>query len=740
MLSRKRYNYHLNFKAIYLCHYYVLYLIKSFTLKIFLSFTFIIISFAAAAQSDLLFLMDATSGRIGGYSEITYTITNISSNDVNNIHIDHPDAIVPNFNLSPATLSPGATITATGRIAISGGNLEILRARYTLATATGTVNGATITEISDGIDLLGNRVSDGASTYFFTEPTDYGIIYIDVDADGNYDLNVDSPVANAVINVADNQGNSFSFTTNEAGWWQLSDLNSQMIAGEVHRAVIDLNSFPAAGTNYQLTEGEMPFSFIITLADVFPQAHGYSDGTSNFGLMQTSVYLDDNNNGIKDNGEVSVPNTNFEFIADNDPATAVVINNGTGLPVIKSDLNPGVQLNDVNASMGQWSNYFTITTPNYDDIVTAAGTTSILDFAVIETSPNNRDVAVYMTNIIPPNPGFDHVVKVIIDNKLNGTAAGTLSFTHDARSSLLSITDSNGSDLLVNGTATATSSGFNLSYSLTDFNQSEIVVRMSTPTTGLQLGDIFIHDVTISPTSQDNTATNNSATLNVALVASYDPNDITEIRGPSVPINTFSNTDYLEYTIRFQNFGTASAQFVRVLSRLHRLLDVSTFEIITTSHDYSFEQKDRGGLDFFFDNIQLPPESVDEAGSHGFIRYRIKPLPGFTVGDVITARADIYFDYNAPVITETWMTTFDMPASIEDFNFVSAYPIPLTGNKLFVKNIDSGLARLYSLGGREIWKGDLENGQIELDHLQTGLYILKIASGSQITTLKLIKE
>jgi hypothetical protein len=657
------------------------------------------IAFLSTAQSDIAFLLDVTSSFIGDYSEVTYTVTNNSTDVLTNITISHPDALVTNFTLNPSTLNPGESGTATGSIALTGNVIYNILGPTTTAVLTTLVNGNTVTELSDGIDWNDTRISDGASSYYIIEPTDYGVIYIDVDANGSYDFNIDTPIPGAFINAIGTNGNSVSISTNETGWWYLSSSLGFTLLDE-HFAVIDVNSFPGTASNYRLTDGDIPTQFAVTLSGNFPQAHGYSDGTSNFGLMQASAYLDTNNNEVRDSGEVDVPDINFEFIADNDTATSTVINNGSGTVVSKSDLNPNVQLNDVNAVMGQLGNIFTILTPNYDDIITTAGTTTILDFATIESSLNNRDAAVFMTTIIPPNPGFDHVVKVIVDNKLNGTATGTLLFTHDARSSLLSITDDNGTDLLMNGTATATNSGYNLSYSLTDFNQSEFIVRMSTPTTGLQLGDVFNHDVTISPTSLDNTIANNSATLNVALVASYDPNDISEVRGPNVPINTFSTTDYLEYTIRFQNFGTASAQFVRVLSRLHRLLDASTFEIITTSHDYSFQPKDRGGLDFFFDNIQLPPESVDEAGSHGFIKYKIKPLAGFTVGDVITARAEIYFDYNPPVITETWLTTFDMAASIEDINSFTAYPNPLTGNRLFIQDIDAGTARLYALDGR----------------------------------------
>ncbi|MBF4982903.1 T9SS type A sorting domain-containing protein [Nonlabens mediterrranea] len=271
------------------------------------------------------------------------------------------------------------------------------------------------------------------------------------------------------------------------------------------------------------------------------------------------------------------------------------------------------------------------------------------------------------------------------------------------------------------------------------FGQYDLEVVMATPVTGVQLGDMFTHSASINPTSTDSNTSNNNTTVNVTVVASYDPNDVTETRGPSIPIDTFSTNDYLEYTIRFQNLGTASAQFVRVLSSLHPSLDESTFEVIATSHGYSYTKNGRQ-LDFFFDSIQLPPEVVDEPGSNGFIKYRIKPLPGFAVGDEISARAEIFFDYNPAVITETWITTFDTSASIDDIIEIAAYPIPLETNTLFLKNIDTGNAQLYTLDGKEVWNGNVLNGTIEFNSIKSGFYILKIMSDQKVTTIKLSKK
>ena len=48
--------------------------------------------------------------------------------------------------------------------------------------------------------------------------------------------------------------------------------------------------------------------------------------------------------------------------------------------------------------------------------MTTNGVTTELEFAVIENSTSNRDTAVYLASNTPPNPGFDSVASIVIDN------------------------------------------------------------------------------------------------------------------------------------------------------------------------------------------------------------------------------------------------------------------------------------------------------------------------------------
>ncbi|PRX14445.1 T9SS type A sorting domain-containing protein [Nonlabens ulvanivorans] len=695
------------------------------------------ISLLMNAQAELDFDMDVTNGPIGGYADVTYTITNLSPNDTySNVTINHPDALIPNIVLNPSTIGPGIQVTATGQIPLSGDSYSV-GLLITQATATGIMNGSMITELSDGIDSIGNRIDDGQSVYFRHESSSYGVIYLDTNGNSMYDDGIDTTIPGAVINLYDDQGNTDSLVTNETGWWYFDNSFINTTLPDYYAAIIDVNSFPSPTNSYHLVDGPAsPFTPNGWFASNIRMSHGYVD--DNFGTIEASSFLDTNGNGSRDNGEVNIPYTSFEFIKDNNPATSEVIFNGFGNTIRRTDLNPGVQLNDINAALTAQQAFYSITTTNYDDIQTVANQITSTAFAVTEVSSSNRDTSLTLTPMIWPNPGFDSTLEVTINNLHAGNSTGTLQFNHDPMASIIAVYDRNGIDILANGTATVTSSGFSTPYNIMAFGQYDLEVVMATPVTGVQLGDIFTHNASINPTSTDSDATNNNTSVDVTVVASYDPNDVTEARGPGIPIDTFSTNDFLEYTIRFQNLGTASAQFVRVLSSLHPSLDESTFEVIVTSHAYLYTKNGRQ-LDFLFENIHLPPEVVDEPGSNGFITYRIKPLAGYAAGDTINASAEIFFDYNPAVITETWITTFNAPASLNDQEgTISIYPNPLKGNELYT-NLEEGTYEIYELKGSKVVNGTIENGIIQAE-IANGFYILKITSSDEVYNFKVLKE
>ncbi|MBK9629212.1 MAG: DUF11 domain-containing protein [Flavobacteriales bacterium] len=104
--------------------------------------------------------------------------------------------------------------------------------------------------------------------------------------------------------------------------------------------------------------------------------------------------------------------------------------------------------------------------------------------------------------------------------------------------------------------------------------------------------------------------------------------------------------------IRFQNTGTDTAFNVVVTDTLPSTLDPATISLVTASHANTWSLQGQGTLKFILPNILLPDSNVNEPMSHGLISFRIRPKQPLTAGTVIENIANIYFDFNPPVITE----------------------------------------------------------------------------------------
>ena len=147
------------------------------------------------------------------------------------------------------------------------------------------------------------------------------------------------------------------------------------------------------------------------------------------------------------------------------------------------------------------------------------------------------------------------------------------------------------------------------------------------------------------------------------IVGSYDPND------KLVSPEGFTDNHYvnpgtrMEYTIRFQNTGTFQAFSVVVVDTLSLDLDIETFEMMSASHDYRLDlrttEDGQNILTWTFPDINLPDSTTNEPESHGYIKFKISPKADLAEGTQVENFADIFFDFNDPIRTNTTLTTFE---------------------------------------------------------------------------------
>ncbi|MEM9930089.1 MAG: T9SS type A sorting domain-containing protein, partial [Bacteroidota bacterium] len=142
------------------------------------------------------------------------------------------------------------------------------------------------------------------------------------------------------------------------------------------------------------------------------------------------------------------------------------------------------------------------------------------------------------------------------------------------------------------------------------------------------------------------------------LRCAIDPNDklVQPARSEESNSNYTQIDETLTYTIRFQNTGNDTAINVRLEDQLAPTLDLSTFKPLVASDPYRVELSETGLLQVYFDNIFLPDSNVNEIASHGFFTFAIN-LQETALNTTVENTAGIYFDFNAPVITNSVVST-----------------------------------------------------------------------------------
>jgi len=147
------------------------------------------------------------------------------------------------------------------------------------------------------------------------------------------------------------------------------------------------------------------------------------------------------------------------------------------------------------------------------------------------------------------------------------------------------------------------------------------------------------------------------------ILDSYDPNDKQVFPAGITSEHRILGSEELEYVVRFQNTGNDVAYNIVIQDDLDPLLDLSTLRIGLASHPVSFEVTGEGKatLIWRFKNIMLPDSTTDEPGSHGFVKFKIQPLPNLGKGTVIRNKANILFDFNSAISTNEVFNTIGLP-------------------------------------------------------------------------------
>ncbi|REC53961.1 T9SS C-terminal target domain-containing protein [Chryseobacterium piscium] len=348
---------------------------------------------------------------------------------------------------------------------------------------------------------------------------------------------------------------------------------------------------------------------------------------------------------------------------------------------------------------------------------------------------NHNDLEIVIIPITAASPGFNAKYKIIYKNKGTTTQSGMIVYNFD--NNLMNFLSST---VAPNSQATGV-----LNWNFTNLLPLETreitaTFTLNTPTQAPPLngGQVLNYNAQINGLA-DETPADNIFTLRQTVVNSLDPNDKTCLEGTA--ITQAKVGDYVHYLIRFENTGTANAQNIVVKDEIDiSKYDVSSLVALNASHNF-VTRITGNAVEFIFENIQLP---FDNATNDGYVSFKIKTKSNLTLGESFSNSAKIYFDYNHPIITNTYTTTVQSVLGTSEISNDKAeltiYPNPVKD----VLNIQSKKqivkAEIYDINGRILVSTSLKGNSIHVSELSKGNYIIKVFTKDKATVHKFIKN
>jgi len=492
---------------------------------------------------------------------------------------------------------------------------------------------------------------------------------------------------------------------------------------------VDANHFFMSGRIWEPTDIEMgPGITLVSTAGGNEFMLSYYSMDPDLNRIEGNAFLDLNSNSVRDSNE-------------------------NGLQNLITEINPGNYFISTD-NLGNFGAY--VTSGNYDisyPTVPAylSGPVPLMHSANFPTSnqvdtannfafsfSNEMDVAVYLTRLGPVRPGMNTGYKITYSNEGAVSQSGSVSVLLDSMVTLVS------SSVTPNSiTGQLLQWNFNGLNPLQSSN-IDLVIHVDSTT---QIGDTIILNAEISSLVGDSYSSNNLDSNVAIITGSMDPNSKEVNPSSDIADEQIAAGIELTYTINFQNTGNDTAFFVTLLDTLSNALDISTLKIVSSSHPYYFALYPGNLMEFRFDNILLPDSNINEPASHGFVKYKIKPDSGLTPGDFIENTAHIYFDYNAPVVTNTTHTNIvDFVGIHEQHGLLGSivYPNPFS-NELIIRTpnpyTEKREVSVMDITGKVIRRFESYSEEIKINtgEISAGIYFLNIKSNNVSENIKVIK-
>lgn len=321
-------------------------------------------------------------------------------------------------------------------------------------------------------------------------------------------------------------------------------------------------------------------------------------------------------------------------------------------------------------------------------------------------------------------PGFE------VDYHVSATNEGPFNFPGASLNlffdPLLTIVDNGGGSLVGSG---------HLRWVLGDlapYSSAAFTVTLAVPPNAALIGTPVTGTATLDLAAPDSDPDNDSYTATTTIIGAYDPNDkLVQTSSALSPLQYFLDQDlWVDYTIRFQNTGTAEAINVHLLDTIAPEFDLTSLQLLGTSHAFTASLHPGRVLRFDFPDIMLPDSTSDFAGSQGFASFRLRPVGGLPLGTILSNAADIYFDFNEPIRTNDADLVIDISTGVAErtTSFLHLHPNPADDLLQIVMPDGHWTIEVIGVDGRVAQRFRMSGDRMAMDvsGLSPGTYLLRL--------------
>ncbi|MEM6720027.1 MAG: T9SS type A sorting domain-containing protein [Bacteroidota bacterium] len=488
---------------------------------------------------------------------------------------------------------------------------------------------------------------------------------------------------------------------------------------------MDNDTFDGGGSEAAQYSQQYPAIVINSYCSLMP--------SGDFITVEGSNIFDINTDGC-DHSDPAYPN--MEYQISNGSVTETVVANPFG------DYTIYLPEDETFTITPQLENptYFTVSPTSITVDTATASNPTIQDFCVIPNGIYN-DVEVTIMPLDGARPGFDTNYKIVYTNKGNTILSGSVQLTFD--DDLMDLVNANP---MTDSQATNTLMWNYTNLSPFESSSIDFTMNINSPieVPAVNGDDVLAFEATINQVVGDETPSDNIMVLQQIVVNSFDPNDISCLEGETV------TTDYVDayvhYLIRFENTGTASAVNVVVTDEIDTAkFDIATLKPVSSSHAMVTTIKNGNKVEFIFENINLP---FDDATNDGYLVFKIKTRSSLIEGNTFANTADIYFDFNFPITTNTATTNISNGLRVSEValssNALLMYPNPAKDRIQITSKYRLQKLILYTLDGKSIMEKDytdvLFSTSLDVSSLSEGMYVVQVETTNEIYTRKMMKQ